>query len=700
MFSRHLEKGTPYILINYDDQSSRTDTITSGSAADSKSLIIYKNGNPNLKDRRLAQIVNAVRELEEITGLESLDIEFAVTQSGELYILQVRPITLHKSVPPAQDIGRHIGQIKDQVRARMQPYPFVYGQTTVLADMPDWNPAEMIGTRPNPLALSLYQYLITDAAWRDARAQIGYHNPVPEKLLFCLGGHPYIDARNSFNNLTPARLTTELNHKLIDHYIRRLKQHPYFHDKVEFEIVLTCYSPDFEVHAQRLYDDGFSESEVKELRGALQKMTNNILSGSVCPIDELLAQTESLNPRRQELLSRDYGKDEIPTLIGLLLDDCITNGTEPFSILARYGFIAASMMRGLVYRGVISEEDKNAFMNSIDTVAGDMVSDMDKVLSGEKSVEDFLSVYGHLRPGSYDILSYSYDEKPEYYFPGGGEEGNHREHRVGTEDTGEVTERLRDGETERRSDGVTESEEHSGSNVSTFSDEKLRAIDQLLNEDGFDINAEQLLEFVLKATAGREYAKFQFTKNLNAVLKLAAEYGSAHGFSREDMCYMFIEDILRMQKTSIPKNNTIYLKQKIQEGKDWYETANLVETPQIITSPEDLDVIEYNEAKPNFVTSNIITGTVSFLKGDPGQVDLEDKIVLIEGADPGYDWIFMHPIKGLITKYGGAASHMTIRCAEFNLPAAIGCGEELFSKLENAETVELNCVNEQIRVLG
>lgn len=247
---------------------------------------------------------------------------------------------------------------------------------------------------------------------------------------------------------------------------------------------------------------------------------------------------------------------------------------------------------------------------------------------------------------------------------------------------------------------MTESEEHSVTSVPTFCDEKLRAIDQLLKDYGFTINAEQLLEFVRKATAGREYAKFQFTKNLNAVLKLAAEYGSAHGFSREDMSYVFIEDILRMQKMSVPKNNTIYLKQKIQEGKDWYETSNLVETPQIITSPEDLDVIEYNEAKPNFVTSNIITGTVSFLKGDPGQVDLEDKIVLIEGADPGYDWIFMHPIKGLITKYGGAASHMTIRCAEFNLPAAIGCGEELFSKLENAETVELNCVNEQIRVLG
>ena len=37
-------------------------------------------------------------------------------------------------------------------------------------------------------------------------------------------------------------------------------------------------------------------------------------------------------------------------------------------------------------------------------------------------------------------------------------------------------------------------------------------------------------------------------------------------------------------------------------------------------------------------------------------------IVLIENADPGYDWIFSKNIKGLITKNGGINSHMSIRC--------------------------------------
>ena len=75
---------------------------------------------------------------------------------------------------------------------------------------------------------------------------------------------------------------------------------------------------------------------------------------------------------------------------------------------------------------------------------------------------------------------------------------------------------------------------------------------------------------------------------------------------------------------------------------------------------------------------------------------LENKIVVLENADPGYDWIFTNKIQGLITKYGGAASHMTIRCAEFKIPAAIGCGDILFERICNANRILLDCKNKKI----
>ena len=43
---------------------------------------------------------------------------------------------------------------------------------------------------------------------------------------------------------------------------------------------------------------------------------------------------------------------------------------------------------------------------------------------------------------------------------------------------------------------------------------------------------------------------------------------------------------------------------------------------------------------------------------------------------------------------------MAIRCAELQLPAAIGCGEELFEKLRGAQKIDLNCSGRSIRKLG
>ena len=51
-----------------------------------------------------------------------------------------------------------------------------------------------------------------------------------------------------------------------------------------------------------------------------------------------------------------------------------------------------------------------------------------------------------------------------------------------------------------------------------------------------------------------------------------------------------------------------------------------------------------------------------------------------------------------MTEYGGANSHMAIRCAEFGLPAAIGCGERQFNALREASVIELNCAAHTIAV--
>ncbi|NDF29824.1 MAG: sugar metabolism cluster protein, partial [Nitrososphaeria archaeon] len=113
----------------------------------------------------------------------------------------------------------------------------------------------------------------------------------------------------------------------------------------------------------------------------------------------------------------------------------------------------------------------------------------------------------------------------------------------------------------------------------------------------------------------------------------------------------------------------------------------------------DFEIIKYYSAKPNFITEKSISSEIIVLDDSKAKSDLKNKIILLENADPGYDWIFTRNPSGLITKYGGVASHMSIRCAELNLPAAIGCGEIIYEQLLLSSKVLLDCKNKQIIIL-
>jgi phosphoenolpyruvate-protein kinase (PTS system EI component) len=122
--------------------------------------------------------------------------------------------------------------------------------------------------------------------------------------------------------------------------------------------------------------------------------------------------------------------------------------------------------------------------------------------------------------------------------------------------------------------------------------------------------------------------------------------------------------------------------------------------PPLIFSEKDFYVINYNLSKPNFITIKKITAEIEKISNmHDKNIDFSKRIIFIENADPGYDWIFTKNPAALITKYGGVASHMAIRCAELGLPAAIGVGEIIFQKIDNARKILLDCENQQIIVL-
>jgi hypothetical protein len=185
------------------------------------------------------------------------------------------------------------------------------------------------------------------------------------------------------------------------------------------------------------------------------------------------------------------------------------------------------------------------------------------------------------------------------------------------------------------------------------------------------------------AVRAREYAKFRFTRCVSDMLADIALWGEQIGLSREELSLLPIQDIL-------DTDDVIALKERVAKNREGYAMTRAIRLPHQICEPADIDIVRLPLGQPTFITDQSVTAKICHLT-TVETADIDDRIVLIENADPGFDWIFSHPVIGLITKYGGPNSHMAIRCAEFGLPAAIGCGERLFDILAMAAVVELNC---------
>ena len=220
-------------------------------------------------------------------------------------------------------------------------------------------------------------------------------------------------------------------------------------------------------------------------------------------------------------------------------------------------------------------------------------------------------------------------------------------------------------------------------------------IEKMLKNHGLLIEAEDLINFIKNGIALRELSKFHFTRNLSDVLSLITEYASDLDIGKEDLAF---SDIKVFQEAHIagldPKEAIV---ESIELGKKNYEQTSRLSLPPLITKPEDIWGFEWPKTVPNFVTQKQVSGTVC--AADPKE-DLTDKIICILNADPGFDWLFSHPIAGLITAWGGPNSHMAIRAGELGLPALIGTGEPLYQKLSSATVLHLDCAGKRVEVIS
>jgi len=657
--------GSPYYCVEYHDQFQETDRVTGGFGGH-KQLCVARGADLNfIKSSRMRSIIKLGRELEIIFNYDALDIEFAVDSDGQVLLFQVRRLILGQDRIDCdpQLFLNDLHKLYSKTIPIFKPSSNLFGKNTLLALMPDWNPAEIIGISPSPLARSLFKHLITSGAWANARALMGYQDLGDTELMHCLNGVPFIDVRASFNSFLPCGLSSNVGNKLIDKWISRLSEHPEFHDKVEFDVACTCLDLSFDKNFNNRYHGILTNEEFDNYRNLLLGLTEHAFVNE-SSLDDAIIKSKQLE---DILFDESKSSKSLSDFVSLkeTLNLVKNLGTIPFSVAARHAFICEAILRSAVEEEIFDKELIDLFRASVKNVGGEFVQDHIKAAKDRSFQTEFLRKYGHLRPGTYEITSPRYDEASDLF--------------------DNVQTKLQRKEI-------------------TFSltDTQRNLLNEKFIECGFKtLNADIFFNHARKAIWAREKIKYIYTKGISDVLQALIPIGAQYRLSREDMSML---DWALINDFSMDFKHSDFIElliRHIEVNKAQHESELSFKAPYILRSPEDLYCATQSKSQPNFIGSKSTTGKVVVLDNTAiNSSNLVGSIVCIPNADPGYDWLFSKNIAGLITCFGGANSHMAVRCSELGVPAVIGCGHRIYDTIKVSNIVEINCKTRIVRVVG
>jgi len=648
VLTRNLEDFSKCININYCN-GNNTEAVTSGRYK--TKTIIYIENKKYIIPSKFKKLYLSIKEIIKFTKCIDLDIEFAIGKNKKVYILQIRRLIVPNIIKKKYfNSNIVLNRLEKKINKLKRKHHNLLGHTTFFGNMPDWNPAEIIGTKPRPLALSLYQELVTDHIWSKNRLDYGYKDLSQFHLMTTFFGTPYIDIRIDFNSWIPKNLNENISKKIINYYLKKFKNKKSVHDKVEFEILFTCATFSTFERLKKSFKKILTLKEIKIFYNSLKQINVYALNQKKNDI-KLIEDLKN----KQDLIEKSdlYNIDKIYWLI----EDCKKFGTLPFAGLARSAFIAIELLNSLVEKNLINQNERINFITNIKTITSEMKYDLVNL-----NKNNFIKKYGHLRPGTYDINSENYAKGFKKYF----------------------------NKTQTFEQDIAKKFDYK-----KFS----KKIKNPLKRLGIYKNTREFIEFINEAIKLREYSKFVFSKSIDLIFKNLIIFGKKYNISQNELSFVKIQKILNMYFNLSNYSAINNLKRHIKENKKEYLENRLINLPDIIKSPKDLYIRLKESEKINFISNKKIMAKI--IVYNKNKIDSDyNGIVCIENADPGYDFLFNKNIKGLITKYGGLNSHMAIRCAELNLPALIGVGENNFKQFIKYKMLNIDCTSKKIEPIN
>ena len=638
-----------YFEINYS-KGSNTDIVTSGKKG-VKNLILFKNYKLPKKFNFFDQLINITNKLCEDFKNKLLDIEFCITVNNELKIFQVRPLFINpiKNI----DINEHfllLQNLSKKINKLKKNHKFLKGNTSYYGVMPDWNPAEIIGLKPKNLAFTIYKEIITNQIWADQRYHYGFQKLSDTPLMTRFLGTPYIDMRINFNSWVPENLSSELQKKIVTYYLKKFRRNKNLHDKIESKIIFSSYVFDTNKKVNKLKKNNFSNYEILLIKKSLKLITQKAIENFYVDIDKI----NKLEKKQKKVLNSNL--DTIQKIY-YLNKNLKIYGTLPFAGLARNAFIAIDFLNSLLDESFISNNDKENILASIDNVSSNLQSDFQKL-----NKKNFLKKYGHLRPNTYDIESKTYTDAYEKYFS----------------KFANITK------------SIIKKDNHFNLKLEKIYENK---ISKFLKTNNFHFkNSIELFDYIKSAITYREKSKFIFTKSLTDIFDQISAIGNRINIKTSDLAHLDYNLILEKYSELNSDSLRSIFKSNIRMNKIEYTKNISIPLPELIFNSNDIFCYENAVLTGNYTGTNPVSGEIYHLTNLNKDINLNDKIVLIKNADPGYDFIFNKNIKALITCYGGANSHMSIRCTEFKLTGIIGIGEIKYNNILKSTNIYIDPV--------